>query len=151
VRTQIAYNFENISLIWGMLSLLTTYFRFFHSRLSDSDSLESRKLDANPPPTPALALLYFGKTQIYLNRAKKSANLHEDICHIIISDMYKPKTNRKHCSAPVAELSISITLLTATCGCEQYKQEALSSVRVDNGDLNVPICLLPVTLVSNIL
>jgi hypothetical protein len=33
---------------------------------------------------------------------------------------------------------------------EKYRQEALSPVHVDNGDVKVPFCLLPVTLVSNI-
>jgi len=43
--------------------------------------------------------------KIYLHRATKSGNLHEGICHIIISDIYKAKLNRKHCLASVAEPS----------------------------------------------
>jgi len=66
-----------------------------------------------------------------LKSGKKSGNLHEVICHIIISDMYKAKINRRHCLASMAGLSISITLLTETYVREKYKRKALSLVHVD--------------------
>jgi hypothetical protein len=91
------------------------------------------------------------KIQIYLNQTTKPGNLHQDICHIFISDMYKAKINIKYCSASVAGLSINSALLTATYVGEKYKQKALSPVHVDSGDVNVPFCLLSVTIVSSVL
>jgi hypothetical protein len=82
-RDQIADNFENNSLVWGIFSLLISYFLVFHSRLSDPDSLASRTAGRLiRPPTSVLALLCpTDRPSVHVDqRAAYWTDFHEILC-----------------------------------------------------------------------